>query len=221
MTAPSSGADRSRRRLVLLRHGQTAWNLQLRGQGQSDIPLDEEGHRQAAAAAAYLSIREPVGLWCSDLSRAVQTCGYLEERTGLSAKQDARLREYDLGEREGMVLGAFAERYPAEHESWESRDDAVLVPGAESTAEVQARMVAALGEILDQIGPGETAIAVSHGAAIQAAVCGLLGWPGEVAAQLRGLDNCAWAAVEQTPERLRLLAWNESVRPGHDAPATL
>jgi probable phosphoglycerate mutase len=217
MTAPGTAAPR---RLVLLRHGQTAWNVQQRGQGQSDVPLDEDGHQQAAAAAAYLSLHRPVGLWCSDLSRAAQTCAYLEERTGLSAKQDGRLREYDLGEREGMELAAFVERFPAEHEAWERRDDSVLVPGAESTAEVQVRMVAALSEILGQLGPDETAVAVSHGAAIQAAVCGLLGWPGERAAQLRGLDNCAWAAVEQSADRLRLIAWNESVRPGIEAPAT-
>jgi probable phosphoglycerate mutase len=200
------------RRLILLRHGQTSWNLSGHAQGHADIGLDDRGHQQAAAVAPDLADLEPVALWTSDLVRARQTCGYLEECTGLSAKQDDRLREFDVGAREGLNVAEFAERFPEAHAAWARGEDALL-PGAETAADVHRRIVPALQECLASLAPGELGIVVTHGASLRVGLCGLLGWPLKQEASLRGLDNCRWATVAEREAggRLRMVGYNESV----------
>ena len=79
-------------RLVIWRHGRTAWNAERRVQGQTDVELDERGHAQAAAAAARLARFSPAAIVSSDLRRAAQTAAYLAEATGLPVAYDERLR---------------------------------------------------------------------------------------------------------------------------------
>ncbi len=214
--------DEAGRRLVVLRHGRTAWNAAGRAQGHADVELDGIGHAQAAAVAPYLSSLEPAALWTSDLVRARQTCRYLEEATGLEARADARLREFDVGVRQGLTMPQFGERYPDEYAAW-TRGDGIRLPGAEVVSDVVDRMVPALQDCLCSLGEGETGIVVTHGACLKAAVVRLLGWASEVATSLQGIDNCAWVTVEELSlgGRLRMSGYNESVRPGHDAPQRL
>ena len=185
------------------------------------MELDGVGHEQAAAAAPYLSSLGPAALWSSDLARARQTCAYLERATGLAAKYDARLREYDIGAREGMSMLEFEQRFPAEYAAWVAGDDTPRVPGAEVASDVAQRVVPALREALEALGDEETGIVVMHGACIKVGLVGLLDWPDSLYAGLRGMDNCGWATIEESPAigGLRLVGYNESVRPGHHAPA--
>jgi probable phosphoglycerate mutase len=210
------------RRLVLLRHGRTAWNEAGRAQGHADVPLDELGHEQVAAAAPYLASLRPVALWTSDLARARQTTAYVEKATALAATEDPRLREYDVGPRQGLTIPEFAERFPEQHANWLHGDGKVALPGAESRADVEARMLPALRDCLAALDEGETGVVVTHGACLKVGVVALLGWPQELAGTLRGIDNCAWVTVETGfGGRPRLVGYNESVRPGHDAPQRL
>ncbi len=135
------------RRLLLLRHGRTAWNDAGRAQGHADIELDATGHVQAELAARHLADLEIAGLWASDLTRARQTAGYLADRTGLDVDEDARLREFDVGERQGLTLAEFADRFPEEYSAWMRGDGLVPVKGGEVSEEVEARMVPALREM--------------------------------------------------------------------------
>ncbi|QNN53377.1 histidine phosphatase family protein [Nocardioides mesophilus] len=223
--APGAGgvAGGPGRRLVVVRHGRTAWNAAGRAQGHADVALDGLGHAQAAAAAPYLASLGPTRIWTSDLARARQTCGYLEEATGVVAEVDPRLREFGVGVRQGLTIAEFAERFPAEHASWASGDGKVRLEGAELPDEVLARMLAALGECLAGLEPGETGLVVTHGACLKVGVVGLLGWPASLAPTLRGIDNCAWVTLEELDAGgpLRMGGYNESVRPGHTAPQRL
>ena len=198
--------------LVLLRHGRTAWNHAKRVQGQIDAELDDSGREQAARAAEVLALLSPTVLWSSDLVRARDTASYLAGATGLTPTYDARLREFDLGERQGLTHDEYAAIAPEEFELFRQGyyDDA---PGAESVAEVRDRMAAALGEMLGLLGPDDTGIAVGHGAAIRVAVGAMLGWPDDGFQSLRGLDNCGWAVLGHHPDtgRLRLAAYNRVV----------
>src|SRR3954454_4738790 len=134
-------------RLVLVRHGQTAWNLEGRAQGHTDVGLDETGRAQATALAPYVAAMTPASLWSSDLARARQTADELAAATGLEVRLDARLREFDAGERAGLDVTEFAERFPEAHAAWLAGDVTGRVPGAETTEEVVARVVPALREI--------------------------------------------------------------------------
>ena len=143
MSAASSGG----RRLVLLRHGRTTFNHERRVQGQLEAELDDVGHAQAAAVAPVLAALRPAVLWSSDLARARQTVAYLAKETGLEPLYDARLREYSLGERQGLTHDEYAAAHPAEYlEFRQAHYD--VVPGAEPTVEVVARMRAAVVDLL-------------------------------------------------------------------------
>ncbi|NED79167.1 histidine phosphatase family protein, partial [Streptomyces sp. SID11233] len=87
-----SAAPRGRR-IILWRHGQTAWNLERRFQGDTDVPLTETGRAQAKRAARLLASLQPDALIASDLGRAADTAGELAALTGLEITFDRGLRE--------------------------------------------------------------------------------------------------------------------------------
>ena len=206
-------------RLVLVRHGQTAWNLEGRAQGHTDIGLDETGLAQAVALAPYIAEMAPTALWSSDLTRARQTADHLAAATGLEVQLDRRLREFDAGDRAGLTLAEFAEKFPESYDSWRDGHITGHVPGAETTAEVVARMVPTLREIWTA-GAGGTTVVVSHGAALRVSLAVLLGWPTGVDRTVRGMDNCGWTTVEDDPARgrLRLASYNETAHPAVHGP---
>lgn len=206
-------------RLVLVRHGRTAWNLEGRAQGHTDVGLDEVGRAQAAAVAPVLARLAPSTLWSSDLARARETAAAIAAATGLEPRYDARLREFDVGERAGLTVAEFAASYPTEHAAWRAGHLTGGVPGAEMPEQVVDRMVPALREIWTATAPGETTVVVAHGACLKVALVAFLGWPTEVGTTLRGLDNCGWAVVEEgsgtagSAAGIRLASYNETVVP--------
>ncbi|HEY0118033.1 MAG TPA: histidine phosphatase family protein [Cellulomonas sp.] len=185
-------------RLLLWRHGRTAANASFRLQGQIDIPLDDVGRWQARTAAASLLARyEPTAIVSSDLSRARQTADTLARATGLTVTVDQRLRERGFGAWEGLTGDEIGARWPEEFEAWRSGGDPEGVD-AETRADVAARLGTAVTEHASALGPQDTLVVVSHGAAIALGVGELLGqppaWRGVV-----GLQNAHWA--ELTPSR--------------------
>ncbi len=199
------------RRLVLLRHGRTAWNESGRAQGHADIELDVTGHAQAESAARHLASLGLDALWSSDLTRARQTANYVASASRLAVKYDERLREFDVGQRQGLTLDEFAERHPDEYAAWVRGDGLLPVKGGEVTEDVERRIVPALHECIGSLDHGETGLVVTHGAAMKVAVAGLLGWPRELTISLKGVDNCAWVVLEEIEHggRLRLAAYNQ------------
>ena len=206
-------------RLVLVRHGQTAWNLEGRAQGHTDIGLDDTGRAQATALAPAIAERAPAALWSSDLVRARQTADQLAAATGLEVQLDARLREFDAGDRAGLTLAEFGEKFPDAYDSWRDGHITGHVPGAETTAEVVARMVPALREIW-AAGAGSTTVVVAHGACMKVSLLAFLGWPETLLGSLRGLDNCGWTVLEDDPagRGVRLASYNETVHPAVHGP---
>ena len=199
------------RRVVLVRHGQTAWNAEGRAQGHTDIGLDETGRAQAEAMAPVVAAYDPTLLVSSDLTRARETAAFLEKETGLSAAEDPRWREYDLGERTGLTLAEFGARVGVEFDGWWDVHAHVVVPGAETPEELARRVLPAFGEVLERLGEGETAVVVTHGASLRVAIAGILGWPVEAAGGLEAMRNCAWAVLAETgPGRLRLSSYNQT-----------
>ncbi|KQZ66435.1 histidine phosphatase family protein [Nocardioides sp. Root151] len=202
------------RRLVLLRHGQTAWNAIGRGQGHADVELDDTGHEQASAVAPYVAAYAPTVLWSSDLARARQTAAYVSKETGLDARLDERFREFDLGARTGLTMAEYAEQFPAEYADFRA-GHFTAVPGGETTADVVSRFADGLDDVVAGLDAGECGVVVAHGAALKVALMAALNWPGEQASGLQGLDNCGWAVLEELDEggRFRLAAYNLIARP--------
>ena len=90
--------------LCLVRHGESAWNLEGRVQGQQDPPLSELGLRQAEAAARALAAEPWHALYASDLARAAQTAAAISRHTRLPIRLDPDLRERGQGTLEGRLL---------------------------------------------------------------------------------------------------------------------
>lgn len=127
MTAPAGAAAGRGRRVVLWRHGRTAWNAEGRFQGQLDVELDEEGRAQAERAGRLLASLAPTMLVSSDLRRAVDTASALARHVDLPVQVDADLRETYAGKWQGLTGVEIAARFPAEHARWTAGDPQLRV----------------------------------------------------------------------------------------------
>jgi probable phosphoglycerate mutase len=177
------------RRLVLLRHGRTAWNAERRFQGQADPPLDEVGRAQAYEVAALIAALRPELLVSSDAARALQTAEIVGEVVALPVVKEPRLRERNLGHWEGLTRREVAERYPDEYADWMAGLD-VSRRGGETRDQVAERAGAAWAE-LPVVG---TTVLVTHSATAMALTNSLLGIAQSVH-PLGPLANCHWSEL--------------------------
>ena len=191
---------------MLWRHGQTQWNAEHRFQGQTDIPLDQAGVAQAAAAARRLAVLRPDALFASDLSRAQQTAAALARLTGLPVTLDKDLRERYGGDWEGLADDEIRERYPAERATWNP-------PNGEPTAAVADRVAAAFTRVADGLADGQLAVVVGHGAALRLGMERILGLPAQGVSVLGPLANCSWSVLERREAHWRLLEYNAGSLP--------
>ena len=177
--------------LVLIRHGETDWNRELRWQGQTDVPLNPAGMRQAQAAAESLRGTKLEAIYTSDLQRARQTAEAVAAATGARVRQDRRLREIALGAWEGMTFDEIHRRDGEALDLFRGDPANRRAPGGESVPEVRVRVLACLQEILRAFPDGRVAV-VSHGLALAVVKVLLLGLPLETVWQ----HEPANAAVE-------------------------
>lgn len=197
----------SRRRVVLWRHGQTAWNLECRFQGRMDIPLDATGVAQSEQAAARLAALRPTAILSSPLQRAARTAAALADVTGLPIALDPDLIERSGGAWEGLTNTEIKARYPAEYSRWQP-------PDGETSAEVAKRVGTAIERAIGRMTDDGPLVVVSHGAALRLGLAGLLGFPEELWERLGGLSNCSWSVVaEMRNGNWRLVEHNAGTLP--------
>lgn len=181
-------------RLVLLRHGRTAYNASARMQGQIDIPLDDVGLWQAETSAARLvQLRTPTRIIASDLVRAHETALAVGRVTGLDVVTDPRLRERSFGVWEGLTRDEILAGWSAEFESWASGGQPEGV-GVETREAVADRCADAIAHHAAGLSHDETLLVVSHGSAITSMVGALVGLPAG-ARTFAGLSNAHWAEL--------------------------
>jgi probable phosphoglycerate mutase len=189
------------RRVLLLRHGQTSWNVEERFQGQTDIDLDEVGRRQATRAARLLTRMRPHALVSSDLRRARDTAAALSRLTGLEVQTDPRLRETYAGSWQGMTSTEIDAAHGPQRDAWRSGQDVRPGGDGELRHEVGDRVAAAVREHAARLGPGELLVAVSHGGAVSSGLQTLLGVPRASWPVVTGLSNCHWSSLRQYGQR--------------------
>ena len=149
-------------RVLAIRHGETAWNVDARIQGQLDIPLNERGRWQAARLGAALAGEELHALYSSDLGRAHETAQAVGRETGLVPQLDTGLRERGFGVFEGRTFLEIEAEHPELARRWRQRDPAFGPTGGEVLADFYARCVAT-AERLAARHPGQTIALVAHG----------------------------------------------------------
>lgn len=180
--------------LLFWRHGQTDYNAQFRLQGQVDIPLNDDGHAQARAAAPVLAQVEPAAIISSDLSRARDTAEHLSEHTGVPVRTDERLRERSFGEWEGLNHHEIRAGWPKEFAWWRDGGHPEGI-GAETRTAVGRRVARAAEEFAAAHARGEVVVLVAHGAAISAGIVALLGQDPENWHGVTGVGNCHWSVL--------------------------
>jgi len=149
-------------RLIAVRHGETAWNVATRLQGQLDVPLNERGRAQAQLAAAALLHEAPEVLYSSDLGRARETAQALGGLSGLALHEDVGLRERNFGIWQGHTYAEVEAGWPEMSELWRKREPSFGPPEGETLQGFFERCVATLTRIA-QAHPGQTVVLVAHG----------------------------------------------------------
>lgn len=186
-------------RLIIWRHGETAWNTERRMQGQTDVELSDTGRAQAVVAAEFLAALRPDAIVASDLRRATDTASALAALTGLDVALDKRLRERSCGQWEGLTSDEIEQRWAEPYARWQ-RGLPVGIADVEGGDDLGKRVAPALREAADRT-PGGTVVVVGHGSASREGAGELLGWPESVTRTLGSLANCHWTELRRTPHR--------------------
>jgi alpha-ribazole phosphatase len=161
-------------RLILARHGATAWNAQDRYQGQADVPLDKTGRRQAVALGRRLAREGIDAIYASDLLRAWDTATAIAAHHDLPLRAEPRLREIDFGNWEGLTYGEISRRAPQALAAWEADPLNVPPPGGENLGQLTGRVQAALDDIA-RAHQDQTVLLVAHGGTLQVLLCLAIG----------------------------------------------
>jgi len=161
-------------RLLLLRHGETAWNRERRFQGWTDTPLSEAGLAQAEAAARELKEHALAAVYASPLQRARDTAALIAAPHGLEVETDPDFKEVSFGQWEGLTVDEVRERDAALYEAWVETPHLVFPPEGESLAEARLRVLAGL-ERLRAGHPDAVVCLVAHGIPVRILILEALG----------------------------------------------
>jgi broad specificity phosphatase PhoE len=154
-------------RVYLARHGQTAYNLEGRFQGQLPVSLDDTGRAQAAELAERAATHDFAKLWCSPLLRARETADIVAARIGLEPYEDPRLMETDAGDWTDRSFADVQAEAPDAFAAFAGGEPDFAFPGGESFAQQGIRVAAALADVEQGALP---ALVVCHGGVIRIAI---------------------------------------------------
>ncbi|MYS95300.1 MULTISPECIES: histidine phosphatase family protein [Streptomyces] len=207
----STGKGRGRR-IILWRHGQTAWNVERRFQGTTDVELTETGVAQARRAARLLDALKPDAIVASDLKRAANTAAELAALTGLDVTHDEALRETYAGAWQGLTHEEIIARYGDEYAAWK-RGEPVRRGGGELETEVADRAAPVVLRHAEKLPENGTLVVVSHGGTIRTTIGRLLALDPHNWETLGGLSNCCWSVLGEGARGWRLLEHNAGTLP--------
>ncbi len=164
-------------RVILIRHGQTAWNEgsgEERFRGRTDLPLDATGQVQAQAVASRLRDEPISALYASPLLRARHTISPLAAERSMSVQAHQGLLDIDYGQWQGLTHSQAKAAHPELYALWRTRPGQVRFPGGEGLVAVQARLQNLLDELASRH-PGQTVALIGHQIVNKVLVCTLLG----------------------------------------------
>ena len=161
------------KKLYLIRHGESEWNILSKVQGQSNARLTKKGIEQATKAAKRLSEEKIDAIYSSDLDRAYDTAKIIADKLNLKVKKLQELREIRFGVWEGLTSSEIQDKYKNEHVIWMTEPHKLELPQAEKLIDVQERMLKSVNEIMRD-NEDKNVLIVSHGSAIKALILGIL-----------------------------------------------
>lgn len=192
-------------RLCLVRHGETAWNAEHRVQGQLDIPLNEEGHRQARRLAQSLKGEKFDLIYASDLTRTRQTAAPSAELLGLEVIPDPALRERHYGMFETHTYAEVKVRFPAEYARFAARDPEFGFGNGERLKDFYRRSIDAAHAIAARH-PGAHILVFTHGGVLDMLYRHIRGL--DISAERDfGIPNCGINRIEAAAPAWQIRAW--------------
>ncbi|ADU35250.1 histidine phosphatase family protein [Variovorax paradoxus] len=194
-------------RLIAVRHGETAWNVDTRIQGHIDIGLNATGLWQAERAGQALADEDIGVIYASDLARAWQTAEAIARPHGLAVQPEPRLRERAFGHLEGMSFAEIESMLPEDARRWRERDPEFEPVGGESLMTFRDRVTRVAAELAARH-PGQLVTLVAHGGVMdvlyRAATRQELQAP-----RTWQLGNAAINRMLWTPEGFSLVGWSD------------
>ena len=194
-------------RFIVVRHGETRWNVERRIQGHGDSPLTGTGMRQAEAIARRLAREHFDALVASDLPRAMQTAQAIAAACGLPIRADARLRERNFGAGEGMTYDEINRAWPDAFSLTRETDADFAIPGGESRRQFHERIREAFLALAREH-EGRRVAVVAHGgvlAALYRAIHDIpVGKPHKIP-----ISNASYNAVAFAADSWSLEAWDD------------
>ena len=202
-------------RIFFIRHGKTEWNLDSKYQGaHGDSPLLPQSYQEIKLLAQSLASTNIAHVFASPLPRAKTTAKKLIEALNrpIPLTIDERLIEFNLGKMEGMKFSAVAEKWPAVLDNFRHHPDKYdpSIVNSESFESVIKRMSAAVHDYVKEY-PDQNVVVVSHGAALNAAMNGLLGMPMAHLKDRGGLSNTSTTVLRTVDgQKFELEKWNDT-----------
>jgi len=196
-------------RFIVVRHGETRWNVEERIQGQGDSPLTDRGIAQAEAIGKRLARERFDAIVASDLGRAMDTATRIARHCGLQVVPDARLRERSFGQGEGLTYAEIDRRYPDVFSRGAATTDPDLnVPGGESRRQFHERVRAAFLALAREH-EGRRIAVVAHGGVLAALYRVVHDIPVAHAHRV-AISNASYNAVAFDGAAWALEAWDET-----------
>jgi 2,3-bisphosphoglycerate-dependent phosphoglycerate mutase len=195
-------------RVLAMRHGETAWNVDTRIQGKLNIGLNEKGHRQAERLGAALALEPITAIYSSDLWRAYDTALAISRATGVPVVTDEGLRERGFGVFEGKTYAEIGEQWPELALRWRQRDPDFHPEGGESLTLFRDRILTA-SQALTSRHPGEQIAIVAHGGVMDVLYRAATGQSIQ-AARTWALGNAVINRLLWVPTTFSLVGWNDT-----------
>ncbi|MDP2892075.1 MAG: histidine phosphatase family protein [Bacillota bacterium] len=195
-------------KLVIIRHGETIWNNEMRTQGITDIPLSEKGRRQALSACEAVNQYGVSCAYSSPLKRALDTAAIILQGTGIEAEARPELMELAFGIWEGMTFYDIKEHYPDKVELWRDFPHRFSVRGSERLHAAQRRIRAFI-EYAGRCHENDTVLVVTHSITARIIIADAIGLPIRNLHKLR-MDNAAISVIDYQKARNVLQTFNET-----------
>lgn len=195
-------------RIIAVRHGETAWNVDTRIQGHLDIPLNETGQWQAQQLAQALAGESIDAIYASDLQRAYATAQAVADATGAPITPETGLRERSFGHFQGRTFAEIEAELPEDARRWRKRDPDYVPEGGESLVMLRERIERTVFALAEKH-PGEQVLMVAHGGVLD--VLYRLATRQEIQApRTWQLSNAAINRLLWTPDGLTLVGWADT-----------
>jgi len=205
-------------RVLAIRHGETAWNVDTRIQGQLDIGLNEIGRWQAGRLARALAGEPIAAIYASDLGRAFETAQHLSRTTGVPVVAEPGLRERHFGEFQGRTFADIEAALPEQAVRWRTRDPDFAPSGGESLKQLRERVVCTAQTLAAQH-PGELIVMVGHGGVLDVLYRAATRLDIQ-APRTWALGNAAINRLLWTPDGFSLVGWADTQHLEADADAS-